>query len=581
MCIFPSEGAGMSTGYLGALGVLLVGAGLAAAQSSPSQAPLNMGQPAMNSPGYGGAMSNGSGYGGQSPAGSYNGGSMGPAVYGNGQRMMSTGAGADMSSGGYSGNATGNYPTQQGSYGAGQQGYGNYGQHGYSGQGGFPQQGQGGYPQQGNTPQGYAPQGYGGQGAGGYGQMGQGEGSQGPGPGPGGYGPPQAPSYGNGGPKPWNRTPDDPTETGRFWFKGEYLYWWLKQQNVPALVTSGSATDPVPAALGQTGTGVLFGDEKLGNEARSGGRISAGFWLDCDHSFGFDGTFFILGSQNTNFAASFGNGANGLVLARPFFDVVGTPGPFGFSGPVPGSEIVAFPGQSSGSVAVSSASRLHGADVNFLCNWCEDTKYRLDFLLGFNFARLEEDIDISDSSQASLTLPVDQFGGGITNRTDSFGTKNNFYGGQIGTRFEYRYKALVMQITSKTALGVSDETLDINGNTTLRPLGQPAVVVPAGLYALESNIGHYNKDRFAALSELDLTLGWQCKRWCRIYAGYSAFYWSSVIRPADQIDQGVNRFFIPPFTPGTGLLGPLRPAALFKDTDFWAHGVTAGIELRY
>ena len=42
-----------------------------------------------------------------------------------------------------------------------------------------------------------------------------------------------------------------------------------------------------------------------------------------------------------------------------------------------------------------------------------------------------------------------------------------------------------------------------------------------------------------------------------------------------------GRFFIPPFVPGTGLLGPLRPAALFKDTDFWAQGVTAGIELRY
>jgi hypothetical protein len=269
------------------------------------------------------------------------------------------------------------------------------------------------------------------------------------------------------------------------------------------------------------------------------------------------------------------------VLTRPFFDVVGTPGPLGFSGPVPAAEILAFPGLSSGSVHVSTASRFHGADANLLVNCLEDSKYRLDFLFGFNFARLEEGIDISETSQISPALPVAQFGGGITNRIDSFDAKTNFYGGQFGTRFEYRYKALVMQFTSKTALGVSDENLNIAGNTTIRPLGQPAIIVPSGLYALESNIGNYNKNRFAALSEMDLTLGWQVKRWCRIYGGYSFMYLSSVLRPVDQIDQGVNRYFVPPFVPGTGLLGPLRPAAQFKDTDFWAHGITGGLEFRY
>ncbi len=567
----------MSRGHLGALGMLLASAGLAMAQSTPSQVPANANQGSMTSPAYGGSVPNGSGYGGQSATGSYNGGSMGAAVYGNGQRMQSNGysngSSANMSQGSYG--ASGNYGqgyNGQAAPGYAQQGQAGYGQQGYSGQGAaaYGQQGQPGFSQQGYNPQG----------AGAYGPQGQ-QGGDGPpvsGPGQGGYGPAAAPPY---GPSPGNVRLDDPTETGRFWFKAEYLYWWLKPQNVPALATTGSTTDPVPAALGQPGTSVLFGDDSLGEEGRSGGRIAAGFWLDCEHSFGFDGSFFILGSQNTNFAANFANGANGLVLARPFFDVVGTPSLAGFSGPVPAAEILAFPGQSSGTINVSTSSRLHGADANFLCNWLEDSKYRLDFLLGFSWAQLQEDIDISDSSQVNATLPANQFGGGITDRTDSFGTKNNFYGAQLGSRFEYRYKALVMQFTSKTALGASNENVDINGDTTIRPFGQPAVVVPSGLYALESNVGNYSKDRFAVLSELDLTLGWQCKRWCRIYAGYSFMYWSSVVRPADQIDEGVNRFFVPPFTPGTALLGPVRPAALFKDSDFWAHGITGGVEFRY
>ena len=570
----------MRTGYLGALGMLLVGAGLASAQSAPRRFPTlgeltkarllhrPMAARCPTDPATAGKPQDPTAAPIWGPASTATASGMASGGYG-------SGSGADMSQGGYS--------PQQGGYGApgnfgqNQQAYGGSGQQAYNGQaaGGYGQQCTGGFSQQG-----YVPQSNGGQGGGGYGQQGPGgDANPGAGPGPGGYGQQPGSPYGNGQ-RPLAR-PDDPGETGRFWFKGEYLYWWLKPQNVPALITTGSATDPVPGALGQPGTSVLFGDDKLGDEGRSGGRISAGFWLDCDHTLGFDGSFFILGSQNSNFGANFGNGANGLVLARPFFDVVGTATPAGFTGPTPASEIIAFPGQSTGSAGVSTASRLHGTDVNFLCNWLEDSKYRLDFLLGFNFARLEEDIDINESSQVSATLPPNQFGGGIIDRTDSFGTKNNFYGGQIGSRFEYRYKALIMQFSTKTALGVSDETVDIAGNTTLRPLGQPATVIPAGLYGLQSNIGSYNKDRFAVLSELDLTLGWQVKRWCRIYAGYSFLYWSSVVRPADQIDQGVNRFFVPPFTPGTGLVGPVRPSALFKDTDFWAHGVNAGVEFRY
>jgi hypothetical protein len=529
-------------------------------------------------PGSGGSVPSGAGYGGQTSPGSFNSGSMGTAVYGNGQRMMNTGyspqsGGADMSPGGYS---------QGGGYSGPQQYGGMYAQPGFGGQGGGPTQFQGGYGPQG--PGGYGPQGpaqgYGPQGpGGGYGPQGPG-GDGPPGPGMGGYGPPGGPQFGGDGrPRPWNKQ-DDPSETGRFWFKAEYLYWWLKQQDAPALATSGSVTDPFPAALGQPGTAVLFGDSALGDEGRSGGRIAGGFWLDCEHCLGFDGSLFFLGSQNTNFGASY-DGANGLVLGRPFFDVVGLPGIGGFSGPIPAAEILAFPGVSTGSVNVSTSSRLHGADTNLLVNWLEDSKYRVDFLFGFNFTRLQESLDIAESNQISLLQTTNPFAGGITNRLDAFDATNNFYGAQFGSRFEYRYKALVMQFTTKTALGVTDENLNIAGNTTLRPLGQPAIVIPSGLYALQTNMGNYSKNQFACLSNMDVTLGWQVKRWCRIYGGYSFMYWSNVIRPADQIDQGVNRFFVPPFVPGAGILGPIRPAATFKDTDFWAHGITGGLEFRY
>ncbi|HTI52278.1 MAG TPA: BBP7 family outer membrane beta-barrel protein, partial [Planctomycetaceae bacterium] len=67
----------------------------------------------------------------------------------------------------------------------------------------------------------------------------------------------------------------------RVWLRAEALYWWTKSSPLPAsLVTSGSAADAVPGALGQPGTSVLIGDENIGISGRGGGRFTLGFALD-------------------------------------------------------------------------------------------------------------------------------------------------------------------------------------------------------------------------------------------------------------------------------------------------------------
>ena len=50
-----------------------------------------------------------------------------------------------------------------------------------------------------------------------------------------------------------------------------------------------------------------------------------------------------------------------------------------------------------------------------------------------------------------------------------------------------------------------------------------------------------------------------------------------VLRPGDQIDRTIN----PTQAAGGVLVGPPRPAPLFNTTDFWAHGVNAGLELSF
>jgi hypothetical protein len=132
------------------------------------------------------------------------------------------------------------------------------------------------------------------------------------------------------------------------------------------------------------------------------------------------------------------------------------------------------------------------------------------------------------------------------------------------------------------ALGVTDEDIDINGTTVIAPPGRPVVVANGGLLALPSNIGRFDRNRFAVVPEVDLNVGYQITPYVRAFVGYTFLYWSNVARPGDQIDRVINPAQLPT-TPVTGAqtFGPARPAPLLRDTDFWAQGINFGVEVRF
>src|SRR5262249_22525178 len=110
-------------------------------------------------------------------------------------------------------------------------------------------------------------------------------------------------------------------DTGNRWYvSAEYLAWWMRGNRVPPLVTTGSITDPVPGALGQPGTQVLFGGNNLGTGAASGARFMAGYWLTRDHCLGLEGGYWFLGSKVNNFSAS---SQGNPPLFRPFVNETG------------------------------------------------------------------------------------------------------------------------------------------------------------------------------------------------------------------------------------------------------------------
>ena len=98
-----------------------------------------------------------------------------------------------------------------------------------------------------------------------------------------------------------------------------------------------------------------------------------------------------------------------------------------------------------------------------------------------------------------------------------------------------------------------------------------------GLLALPTNIGRYSRDSFAIVPELGLKVGYNFTDRLRGFVGYDVLYASNVVRPGDQVDTFVNSSFLPP---GPGVGAPL-PRFQFRQTDFWAQGVSFGLEWRY
>jgi len=354
--------------------------------------------------------------------------------------------------------------------------------------------------------------------------------------------------------------------------RADYLLWWGKGFGAPPLVTT--SVDGTPRAdagvLGLPGTSVLSPSGNFADTALSGGRIRVGYWLDpCDTS-AVEATYFGFGESNTNFAASSGQFP---ILARPFVNIeedqVGND-----------AELVAYPNFFSGNIQVSGSSRLQGIDVIFRHAICRGCDWRVDWLAGWRYNRLDESLLISDdkevlSSQTGLAV------GTTLAEWDRFSTRNTFNGVQLGIIGEKRCCRWWMEGRGTLALGNNHASVNIDGQTTTTvpvPGGTTeTVTTQSGLLAQSTNIGTYTNDDFAVVPQLGVNVGYEivCGLWATV--GYNFMYWSRVARPGDQIDTDVNLSQLGP----DGLVGLPRPA--YKDiiSDYWAQGLNFGLAYRY
>lgn len=349
---------------------------------------------------------------------------------------------------------------------------------------------------------------------------------------------------------------------------------------VPALVTT-TGGGPLPAradagVLGEPTTRILFGEEDINDHDMSGFRIRSGFWLDPTRSLGVEGEYFFLDQSGTEF---FTSSPGNPVIARPFFDI---------RNGQENAQLIAFPGVMRGSLGIEATTKMQSAGGRFRVNLgegsldCLDpsycnvsgmsgTSYRIDGLLGYRYFQLEDSIAITENATSLLSTP------GSFHIRDHFETRNEFHGGDVGMTYEVLSGPWMLEMLVKVAVGNNRQIVRATGQTRITE-NNTTSTHPGGVLVQRSNQGEFSQNRFAMLPELGVNLGYHLTPNWRATVGYSLLYLGSVVRAGDQIDLDVNPDLFPPEV--SPFSGPLRPQVLFRESDFWAHGLSVGLELR-
>lgn len=368
---------------------------------------------------------------------------------------------------------------------------------------------------------------------------------------------------------------------GVWYGSAEFVLYSLGQDNSPPLVITGPQST---TSINSPGVSVLYGGS-LTNESMVGGKVTMGTWFNRCQTWGMFGSFFTTATQQQNYSFSSPDGAT--FLARPFFNN----SPINFDGsphtPAEDIERVAQTGL-GGTVAINRSLLLRGADLNFRFNWCNYRScsgrfaWNIDSFIGVKYMGLDESLSVTENLTVLTTVPGQVEAGDRFFVNDSFMTRNNFIGCNIGLMSEMRLGRFFFDTHGAIAFGGNSQEVFITGGTQITQSGVTSPLLTGGLLAQQTNIGSYNRAQFSVVPEVGIKLGWQLTDHFRVFAGFDVTYWTNVVRPGQQIDYTVNTSQLPrvdangvPVNPP--LVGPARPAFNWQSSNLWLSGFSAGV----
>ncbi len=364
------------------------------------------------------------------------------------------------------------------------------------------------------------------------------------------------------GPGPWEM--EQSCAGGPFWAEAEYLVYWLKPVclTVPTL-SVGSPSDPQPGVLGQPHTQLAQGSHKFEFDGASGIRPRVGAWLTDDQFLGVEAEGFVL-EQVANgqpVATATGSPSTYLVFQNPD----NTKGALPFT----------LPGVVTGSSAAVGTTQMWGLEGNLttrLAREYDGWTLHAAGLFGCRYLQLDDRVVVTNR-QALVASPAVAAVGQA-----DFATRNQFVGGQIGSRVGVEHGPLDLSLTMKLAFGEVHLVSDVYGGPLVSGTSVLPPLVPGPLLALPSNVGRQESDRVAIVPEFNLRLRWRVNDHVGLVLGYDLLYWNRILCPGDQMDPLVNTTQLPFRGP---VAGPAQPAPRFVFTDAFAQGLEAGVEYRF
>jgi hypothetical protein len=359
-------------------------------------------------------------------------------------------------------------------------------------------------------------------------------------------------------------------EPYRWWLSGEYLLGFTKGAVTRPIASAGPVAGG--AILGVGGTRPLFdGEQDFGGV--SGFRFGGGVWLDSCRAYGFDWGVFFLPRQTNS--ATFTAGP-GEVLARPFFDTALN---------VENSRRISAPGLFSGSVDAAYRSLFWGAEIGTRLRVVESPTFALEQLFHFRYYALEESLEATDSSTALgggvVTFNGQAFRNPATVQVkDFYSVQNRWYGGSAGLRAIWTPGRWEVQLDGRLGVGATQQNVTIEGTTTLLNAGTPVTVRP-GFYTASQTPVKTSDYKFSLAPDVAARIGYRVTDWLMVTAGYQFVYITDVARAGDLLDRRLNPGLIPSSQSFGAAATPAPALPTIVSTDYWMHGLTAGIVLTF
>jgi hypothetical protein len=359
---------------------------------------------------------------------------------------------------------------------------------------------------------------------------------------------------------------------GRVYGSVEYFLAWMRKGTNPALVQVVSPENAniaiMTGQLPPNATADVFGDGGTDPGTFSGARGTLGVWLDECSNWGAE----VVYTQIFRQSDQFGIVSAGIpVIGRNFIDVSDNRSAFlRYTNPN---------GSQQGFISVSAPTEAYGGEFNVRYHGCSIFADRTEYLSGFRYFNLREALSIDSGAQ--FLSPA----GAVTQTFDSlesFRTRNEFYGGQMGVESHFYRGCWTLDLCGKLAMGNVHQDVSIQGGTLVTQPGAPAQFFPnqSLLFVQPTNAGQYDRNIFAVMPEFILRLGYQLSEKVRATIGYDVFGISNVALPGSAIDTRVNPNNTQFIVRGAPSTLP-NPVFSFVGNTWWAQGITAGIVVNY